>query len=278
MEMSTPDLDAAFAVTESNGFAPDLRDYNGRRVVVVASRPVTGAPWVLMYTVDYEEALGAADTRFRTLAAMLALALLVIAIAIIAVWRHGSSRRASEAATRAQILAQQLRGAEGSAAAGHRQPADQHLHPRQPRTATASPTRRPAPSAGITPAEMLSKEIAAVLGPASAKRYLEPQRAGAEDRRPPSTRWRGWRTTQGLKVLQSEHIPLKERSAAGDRRRADGRARHHRRGDRAREARAHPAEPGQDPGQRGRPARSLRRQPFDPGRAGGAARSRARWA
>ena len=67
MEMSTPNLDAAFAVTESNGFAPDLRDYNGRRVVVVA-RAVTGAPWVLMYTVDYEEALGAADARFRTLA------------------------------------------------------------------------------------------------------------------------------------------------------------------------------------------------------------------
>jgi hypothetical protein len=32
-----------FAVTESNGFAPDLRDYTGRRVVVVA-RAVTARP------------------------------------------------------------------------------------------------------------------------------------------------------------------------------------------------------------------------------------------
>ena len=75
MEMSTPNLDAAFAVTESNGFAPDLHDYNGRRVVVVA-RAITGAPWVLMYTVDYEEALGEADARFRTLTTILGLALL----------------------------------------------------------------------------------------------------------------------------------------------------------------------------------------------------------
>jgi hypothetical protein len=80
MEMSTPDLDAAFAVTESNGFAPNLRDYTGRRVVV-AARAISGAPWVLMHTVDYEEALGAADTRFRALTVMLGLALLVIAIA-----------------------------------------------------------------------------------------------------------------------------------------------------------------------------------------------------
>src|SRR6185436_4754642 len=43
MEMSTPNLYAASAATESNGFAPDLRDYNGRRVVVVA-RAITGAP------------------------------------------------------------------------------------------------------------------------------------------------------------------------------------------------------------------------------------------
>jgi len=107
MEMSTPNLDAAYAVTTGNGFAADKRDASGRNVLV-ASRAISGAPWVLMHTVEYDEALGAAGARSRALTIMLGLALLVITIAILAVWRHGSSRRASEAAARAQRLAQPI--------------------------------------------------------------------------------------------------------------------------------------------------------------------------
>src|SRR6185369_4868673 len=73
MEMSTPNLDAAYAVTVGNGFAADKMDSSGNRVVL-AARAITGAPWVLMHTVNYDEALGAADTRFRALTVMLGLA------------------------------------------------------------------------------------------------------------------------------------------------------------------------------------------------------------
>jgi PAS domain S-box-containing protein len=211
MEMSTPDLDAAHAVTVGNGFAADKKNYGGRPVLVTA-RTITGAPWVLMHTVDYEEALGAADTRFRALTTMLGLALTVIAAAIIAVWRHGSSRRASEAAARAQTLAQQFEVQKDLLQlVTDSQPTSIFILDTQNRFRFANSEASKA--AGITPAEMLNKDIAAVLGPASAKRYLDLNeqalKAGA-----PINNVARLEADSGRKVLQSEHIPLKERSGA----------------------------------------------------------------
>jgi HD-GYP domain-containing protein (c-di-GMP phosphodiesterase class II) len=211
MEMSTPDLDAAFAVTAGNGFAADKRDHGGRRVVV-AARSIAGAPWVLMHTVEYEEALGAADTRFRALTAMLALALAVIAAAIIAVWRHGSSRRAAEAAARARTLAQQYEAQKDLLQlVTDSQPTSIFILDTQNRYRFAN--AQSSKAAGIAPAEMLNKDIAAVLGPATARRYVELNeqalKAGAAINNVARLE-----STEGPKVLQSEHIPLKERSGA----------------------------------------------------------------
>lgn len=211
MELSTPNLDAAYAVTVDNGFSADKRDSTGRKVVV-AARAVTGAPWVLMHTVDYDEALGEADTRFRALSAMLGLALLLIAAAIIAVWRHGSSRRAAEAATRAQILAQQFEAQKDLLQlVTDSQPTSIFILDNQHRYRFAN--AQASAGAGITPAEMLNKDIAAVLGPASAKRYLDLNeqalKAGAAINNVARIE-----ADDGRKVLQSEHIPLKERSGA----------------------------------------------------------------
>ncbi|MEZ5833524.1 MAG: PAS domain-containing protein [Dongiaceae bacterium] len=209
MELATPDLDSAYAVTVGSGFAADKRDYGGRRVVV-AARAITGAPWVLMYTVDYDEALGAADARFRTLTIMLGLGLLVIAIAIIAVWRHGSSRRAAEAAARAQTLAQRFEVQKDLLQlVTDSQPTSIFILDNQNRYRFAN--AQASAAAGITPAEMLNKDIAAVLGPASAKRHLELNeqalKAGAPINNVARLEEEGSR-----KVLQSEHIPLKQRS------------------------------------------------------------------
>jgi len=209
MEMSTPDLDAAYAVKTGSGFAADKKDSTGRRVLASA-RAITGAPWVLMHTVDYDEALGEADTRFRTLALMLGLALLLIAAAIIAVWRHGSSRRAAEAATRAQVLANRFEAQKDLLQlVTDSQPTSIFILDPQNRYRFAN--AQASAGAGIAPAEMLNKDIAAVLGPASAKRYLELNdqalKAGAAINNVARIE-----SADGRKVLQSEHIPLKERS------------------------------------------------------------------
>jgi HD-GYP domain-containing protein (c-di-GMP phosphodiesterase class II) len=58
---------------------------------------------------------------------------------------------------------------------------------------------------------MLNKEIAAVIGPASAKRYLELNEQALKIGTAVNNVAR-LENENGLKVLQSEHIPLKERS------------------------------------------------------------------
>ena len=97
----------------------------------------------------------------------------MIAMAIIAVWRHGFSRRASEAAKPHANPCQLLFEAQKDLLqlVTDSQPTSifildtQHRY----RFANAQASAR----TGITPAEMMDKEIAAVIGPASAKRYLD---------------------------------------------------------------------------------------------------------
>jgi PAS domain S-box-containing protein len=209
MELSTPRLDAAFAVQTGNGFAADKKDYRGNDVLV-AARTLEGAPWIVMHTIAYDEALGEADVRFRGLAVMLGLALLAVAVAIVAVWRHGSSRRASEAATRAQVLANRFQAQKDLLQlVTDSQPTSIFILDTQNRYRFAN--AQASAGTGIAPSEMLNKDIAAVLGPAAAKRYValneQALEAGSVVNR--VTRLESER---GPKVLQSEHIPLRERS------------------------------------------------------------------
>ena len=209
MEKTTPGLDAAFAVTTGSGFAPDRKDYRGQDVLV-ASRAIAGsppaAPWVLMHTVEYAEALGPSDARQRTWAIMLVLGLLAIFIAIVAVWRHGSSRRASEAAERAQHLAQQFSAQKDLLQlVTDSQPTSIFILDKANRYRFAN--AQASKKAGITPTEMLGKEIEAVLGPALAKRYTDLNRQASEVGGAVTEVARLEHEGQ-VQVLQSEHIPL----------------------------------------------------------------------
>jgi PAS domain S-box-containing protein len=209
MEKSTPGLDAAFAVATGSGFAPDKKDYRGRDVLV-ASRAIAGsppqAPWVLMHTIEYSEALGPSDARQRTWAIMLALGLLAIFVAIVAVWRHGSSKRASEAAEKSQHLAQQFAAQKDLLQlVTDSQPTSIFILDKANRYRFAN--AQASKKAGITPAEMLGKEVEAVLGPALAKRYTS-LNAQATEAGGAVTEVARIEHEGQVQVLQSEHIPL----------------------------------------------------------------------
>ncbi len=215
MEKSTPDLDAAFAIEAGSGFAADRKDYRGRDVLATA-RSIDGspaaAPWVLLHTVDYAEAIGPSTARARNLALMLGLGLLLIAVAIVAVWRHGSSRRASEAADKFQHLAQQFQAQKDLLQlVTDSQPTSIFILDQQHRYRFAN--QQASRAAGITPGEMLGKEIDAVLGPARARRYTKLIDQAAEDSVVVTDVAR-IEHDGALQVLQSEHIPLKGRSGA----------------------------------------------------------------
>jgi PAS domain S-box-containing protein len=206
MDTGTPNLDAAFAVQSVNGFATNRKNYRAQDVLVT-SRQLSQVPWVLMYTVGYPEALGAADARFRQLATYLGLALLVLAIAIIAVWRHGSSRRASLAAEQFRNMARRFEEQkELLQVVTDSQPTSIFILDQQNRYRFAN--AQTARQAGVTAQDLLGKEIGAVLGPAAAKRYVtlakQVREAGTN-----VTDVARQEQDHKLKVVQTEQIPLR---------------------------------------------------------------------
>ena len=98
LDRDTPDLAAAEALDRPGGFIQS-KDYAGTDVLMVA-RPLEGVPWVLVRKIDRDEALANSERRLTTMLVVFVLIIVGVAGAMIAVWRHGSSLRASQAAER----------------------------------------------------------------------------------------------------------------------------------------------------------------------------------
>lgn len=213
LDASTPDLDTAFAAAKPGAFATDKRNAAGTRVLVTG-RGFSLAPWSLVYTIDHDEALGAADRRFTNLTIYLLLAVALVAVIIIAVWRHGSSRRASEAAHQFQQMATKFEIQKNLLQlVTDSQPTQIFILDSQDRYRFAN--KQAAKAAGIPTGEMIGKPIGNVLGPAAAKRYVTLNHEALELKHEVSN---VARTEEGgkVKVVQSEHIPLKDADGHGE--------------------------------------------------------------
>ena len=124
----TPRLAEAFALANPGGFAL-LRDYRDREVLVTG-RAIANVPWTLVHKVDRAEALAESDARLKRLIVLLLLGVALIAVGLVAAWRHGASRRATATADRLKTADGEARGAGRPAARRHRQPAGGNLHRR----------------------------------------------------------------------------------------------------------------------------------------------------
>ncbi|MGB1110814.1 MAG: HD-GYP domain-containing protein, partial [Gammaproteobacteria bacterium] len=89
-------LAAAFALSQPGDFE-HRPDYAGADVLFT-SRQFDQVPWVLVQKISAAEALAAANSRQRTLLAVLLLGVIAVAVALVAAWKHGSSVRFREAA------------------------------------------------------------------------------------------------------------------------------------------------------------------------------------
>ena len=205
--IDVPDLDVAFAVRGSgSNFAPDKKDYQGRPVLVT-SRSLSAVPWVLVYTVGYDEALGAAEARFQTLTIVLWLVIGLLAVIIAAVWYYGSSRRASQAAYQFNQMAQKYQEQSNLLQlVTDSQPTSIFILDKDDKYRFAN--RQAARDAGIPAPEMINKPIANVVGPAAAKRILRLNHQAMEENRT-VTEYGPVETGGKTRVIQSEHIPLK---------------------------------------------------------------------
>jgi PAS domain S-box-containing protein len=213
LDASTPNLDTAFAAERPGAFATDKNNAAGTRVLVTG-RSFNLVPWTLVYTIDHKEALGAAEARFRNLTIILLLVVGLIGVIIIAVWRHGSSRRASEAAHQFQQMATKFESQKNLLQlVTDSQPTQIFILDSQDRYRFAN--SQAAKAAGIPTAEMIGKPIANVLGPAAAKRYVTLNHEALELKHEVSN---VARTEDGgkVKVVQSEHIPLKDADGHGE--------------------------------------------------------------
>lgn len=204
LAINTPDLAAAEALEAPGGFGLK-RDYRDKEVLYT-SRAIEGAPWVLVYKVDAAEALAETDRRERRLLTIFLLAILLVTAGIVAVWRHGASRRASDAARRYRTLAERFEH-QGNflALVTDSQPNAIFIADEGSRYRFAN--RKAAEDAGIAAADMVGKTLAAVLGPDAAKRYERLNRTALEDGKLVSAVHR-MGAGRALRVLQSQHIPL----------------------------------------------------------------------
>lgn len=107
LAITTPDLASAYALKHPGGFAIK-RDYAGNDVLVV-SRKIANTPWTLIRKIDVSEALAASETRLKTLLTVFVLLIVGVTITIIAVWRHGSSLRAAQAAENFRISSERFK-------------------------------------------------------------------------------------------------------------------------------------------------------------------------
>lgn len=205
LDKTTLDLAATFALEVIGGFALK-RDYAGRDVLVT-SRALTQADWVVMTKIEGAEALAESEARLSRLLIVLLLTVGLLAVVLIAVWRHGASRRAARAAGLYRRTAEQLEQQRNLLRlVTDTQPtgifiADAGGHYRFANRVTAA-------NAGLSQEDLIGKTLKAVLGPAEAEPYLASNQAALQSGQPARRQIRRAANGAGEQILHSEHIPM----------------------------------------------------------------------
>ena len=210
LDRSTAELAGGFALDHPGGFG-SKRDYDDREVLVT-SRALNEAPWVLMTLVDRVEALADAEARLQRLLVMFLLAIGVIALTLVAVWRHGASRRAARSAQLHRETAEKLEQQRNLLRlVTDTQPTSIFIADDKNRYRFAN--RVTAEQAGIEREDLIGKRLEAVLGPAYAARYTNLNRAALDSGEATAEQVRIQANGSGERVLYSEHIPMANGSA-----------------------------------------------------------------
>lgn len=180
-------------------------DYAGAEVLYAARR-IAGAPWAVAVKIDRAEALGPGDARRATLIAALLTAIALVVVAIVAIWRHGTSLRAADAATRFRDLAQRYEAqSKFLRLVADSQPSPMFIVDRDGRYRFAN--RAAAQEAETAYPDMIGKSITSVLGPAAARRYEEANSDAMRSGAMVSNVHRSG-SNGDLRVVQAEHIPV----------------------------------------------------------------------
>jgi len=204
LAQNTPKLAAAFAIANSGDF--DIRrDYRGTDVLVT-SRALKTAPWVLMHKIDRDDALGPSDSRARRMLIFLLLGVVIVGAAILGLWRHGASRRATAAAAKFRDMADRFEQQRNFLSLlTDAQPNAIFIADAATRVqfANAEAARR----SGMQSTDMIGKSLDTILGPIRAKVLQRLNREAAEEGRQIADVHRVEVDGEEM-VYQTKHIPL----------------------------------------------------------------------
>ena len=205
LAVDTPELADAFVIDKPGGFE-SKRDYLGNQVLVTG-RAVADAPWFLVRKIDVAEALAESDRRQTTLLTTLILVIVGVAVTIVAVWRHGTSVRAAQAAERFRLANERLENfSKFLRVVTDGQPTAVFAVTEDGRYTFAN--AKAAEGTGVSQDEMLGKTMASVIGPVRAKIYQE---INAEVIRSgqPANRMHSFGEGEETRTVMSDHIPLR---------------------------------------------------------------------
>ena len=214
--IDTPNLAAAFALEKPGGFAIK-RDYTGEEVLIT-SRSLASLPWALMRKVERAEALSGTETRLQTILVVFILIIIGTIVTIIAVWRHGSSIRAAEAAEKSRIAAERFENmSKFMNVVTNSQPTK--IVAVSGDTKFTFANEPAAEGTGISPGDMMGKTMASVIGPVQAQTYAninqEILARFAESDDVIKEREAHFHTfgddedDEGFQVIRSNHVPLR---------------------------------------------------------------------
>lgn len=205
LALDTADLAASFVLDKPGGFAT-LRDYRGNEVFATG-RAIARAPWSLVRKIDFAEAMAESARRRTMLLTTFILVIIGVAVAIVAVWRHGTSIRAARAAEAFRIANKRLENyskfmrvvTDGQPNAVSAVTEDGHY---------TFANAKAVEGTGIDQQEVIGKTMANVLGPVRAKIFQE---INAEVLRKfeAAQHTHTFDEDDSRSVVMSDHIPLK---------------------------------------------------------------------
>jgi PAS domain S-box-containing protein len=198
-------LAAAFVVDHPGDFTI-TDNYLGSKVLVTG-RALSGAPWFLVRTITEQEALAESEERLSTMLGVFILLIVGVAVTVIAVWRHGTSLRASELAARYKSTADRLQErSEFLKIVTDQQPTAIAVFDMEDKYTFAN--RVASDEVDISQEEMIGKKVSSVIGPTHAKEIIEMTNQVRSDYEPRST---VTRIVDGetARIVKSDFIPLR---------------------------------------------------------------------
>ncbi len=202
--LSTPDLDAAYALSNPGVFASKI-DRQSRRVLMT-SRAIAGSPWVLLLHIDRDQAFAESDSRRSKMVSIMVLALIAIIASVWGAWWYGTSRRAMLLSLQTGRLAAHSVAQEKLL----RLVTDNQPEPifiADQKNVVRFANEKAAKLFNIHATDVVGKDLTALLGQAAAAEYSEASKSALTFGKSLAHTHRvGEETHQRL--IRSEHIPL----------------------------------------------------------------------